>query len=77
MVMGCCKSASLRTPGAVMLTPNQCYGSSGSAPPSLEVFKNCRDVTLRDVVSGHGGDGLGLDLMTLKILSNLNYSIIL
>ena len=29
---------------------------------SLEVFKNCRDVALRDVVSGHGGDGLGLDL---------------
>ncbi len=31
--------------------------------PSLEVFKNCGDVALRDVVSGHGGDGLmvGLD----------------
>ena len=26
--------------------------------PSLEVFKNRRDVALRDVVSGHGGDGL-------------------
>jgi len=31
--------------------------------PSLEVFENHRDVTLRDMVSGHGGDGLvvGLD----------------
>lgn len=56
MVMGCCKSASLRTPGAVMLTPNQCYGSSGSAPPSLEVFKNCRDVTWLV-----GWIGVGLD----------------
>ena len=30
---------------------------------SLEVFKECGDVALRDVVSGHGGDGLmvGLD----------------
>jgi len=26
--------------------------------PSLEVFKNCVDVTVRDVVSGHGGGGL-------------------
>ena len=31
--------------------------------PSLEVFKKCADVALRDVVSGHSGDGLrvGLD----------------
>ena len=30
---------------------------------SLEVFKNCGDVALRDVVSGHGEVGLmvGLD----------------
>jgi len=27
--------------------------------PSLEAFKNSVDVALRDVVSGHGGDGLG------------------
>jgi len=25
---------------------------------SLEVFKSCVDVVLRDTVSGHGGDGL-------------------
>jgi len=25
--------------------------------PSLEVFNNCVDVALRDVVSGHGGTG--------------------
>jgi len=24
---------------------------------SLEVFRNCGDVVLRDVVSGHGGNG--------------------
>jgi len=31
--------------------------------PSLEVFENCVGEALRDVVSGHGGDGLmaGLD----------------
>ena len=31
--------------------------------PSLEVFKKCGDVTLRDMVNGHGGDGsvVGLD----------------
>jgi len=26
--------------------------------PSLEVFKKCRDVTPRGMVSGHGGNGL-------------------
>ena len=26
--------------------------------PFLDVFRNCVDVTLRDMVSGHGGDGL-------------------
>ena len=32
-------------------------------PPSLEVFKNRVDVALRDMVRGHGGNGLmaGLD----------------
>ena len=41
---------------------------------SLEMFKNCVDVALRDVVSGHSGGGLlvGLDglrsFLTLKIL---------
>ena len=31
--------------------------------PSLETFRNCEDVALREMVSGHGGDGLmvGLD----------------
>jgi len=31
--------------------------------PSLEVFQNSRDVALGDMVSGHGGNGLGLDLV--------------
>ena len=26
--------------------------------PSLEMFKNNGDVTVRDMISGHGGDGL-------------------
>ena len=33
---------------------------------SLEVFKNCGDVALRDVVSGHGGDGLMIGLHGLR-----------
>ena len=28
---------------------------------SLEVFRSCGDVALRDVVNGHGGVGWGLD----------------
>jgi len=34
--------------------------------PSLEVFKKCGDVALRDVVSGHGGDGLVVELDDLR-----------
>ena len=37
--------------------------------PSLEVFKNRVDVALRDVVSGHGGGGLGLDLEIVEVFS--------
>ena len=36
--------------------------------PSLEVFQNCVDVALRDVVSGHGGDGLLVGLEDLRSL---------
>ena len=35
---------------------------------SLEVFKNRVDVALRDVVSGHGGDGLLVRLSDLRDL---------
>ena len=34
--------------------------------PSLEVFKNCVDVALRDMGKGHGGDGLMLGLHDLS-----------
>ena len=44
--------------------------------PSLEVFKSHGDVALWDVVSGHGGDGLGLDWVVLGVFSNLNGSVI-
>jgi len=33
---------------------------------SLEVFKKCVDVVLRDTVSGHGGDGLVIGLNDLR-----------
>ena len=36
--------------------------------PSLEVAKNLGDVALGDMVSGHGGVGLGLDLEILLVL---------
>jgi len=35
---------------------------------SLAVFKKCADVALRDVVSGHGGDGLMVELDDLRCL---------
>ena len=41
------------------------------------VVKRCGDVTPRDMVSGYGGDGLGLDLMILEVFSSLNHSKIL
>jgi len=34
--------------------------------PSLEVFKKCGDVALRDVVSGHGADGSTVELDDLS-----------
>lgn len=36
-----------------------------------------RDMVLRDMVSGHGGDGMGLNLGILEISSNLHGSKIL
>ena len=42
--------------------------------PSLGVFQRCEDVAVRDVVSGHGEDGLVLDLGISVVFSNLNDS---
>jgi len=39
---------------------------------SRKVFEERGDAVLRDMVSGHGGDGLGLDLA--KVFSNLSDS---
>ena len=39
--------------------------------PSLEVFKKCGGVTLRDVVSGYGGGGVGVGLGELRDLLQL------
>jgi len=41
--------------------PRQLVGSL-----SLEVFKNCGDVALKDLVSGHGGNGLVVGLDDLR-----------
>jgi len=38
----------------------------GGGIPSPQVFKNCGDVGLRDVVSGHCGDGLMVGLTDLR-----------
>ena len=46
--------------------PREAMGS-----PSLEVFQNRVDVALRDVVSGHGGDGLAAGLDDLSGLFQL------
>jgi len=48
--------------------------------PPLEGVSNCADVALRvmvSVVSGHDGDGLGLDWVILEIFSSLNNSMTL
>jgi len=37
--------------------------------PSLEVFKKVGDVALRDMISGHGGDGLTIGLDDFSGLS--------
>ena len=36
--------------------------------PSLEVFRNRVDVALKDMVSGHGGGGLAVELSDLRAL---------
>ena len=41
--------------------PRQLVGSL-----SLEVFKSCGDVALKDLVSGHGGNGLVVGLDDLR-----------
>ena len=52
----------------------QAAQGGGVESPSLEVFKSRGDVALRDMVSEHGGDGLGFDWMVLVGFSNLNPS---
>lgn len=38
---------------------------------------SCGDVALGNTVSGHSGDGLGLELEILEAFSNLHNSVIL
>lgn len=39
---------------------------------SLELFRKCGDVALGDMASGHGGVGLGLNLVIMEVFSNCN-----
>ena len=41
------------------------------------MFKNRGDVVLKDIVSGHGGDRLGLGLVISEVFSSLTDSVIL
>jgi len=52
--------------------PGEVVGSQ-----SLEVFQSRVDVALRDMVSGHGGDGLTFGPGDLRGLSNIKSSLIL
>ena len=45
--------------------------------PTLEVFRKCGDMALRNMVSGHGGDGLGLVWMIPVVFHNPYDSIVL
>ena len=53
------------------------HGASWVAWVCQKVFKSHGDVGLGDMVSGHGGDGLGLDLEILEVFSALNESMAL
>jgi len=44
---------------------------------SLEVFKNCEDVALRDVVRGHGVMGWLFDCVVLEVFYDLNDSMVI
>lgn len=48
-----------------------------AVPLSLQVIKSCGDVAVKSMLSGHGGDGLGRDLVILEVFSNLNESMTL
>lgn len=54
---------------------HSCPGSVGSL--SVEVLQNCGDATLKDMVSGRGRDGLGLDLWILEVFSSFYDSFVL
>jgi len=45
--------------------------------PSLEVFEEHGDVSLRAMASEHGGDGLMVGKMVLVVFSNVNDSMFL
>ena len=51
--------------------------AQGAGVTNPGMFKQCGDVALRDMVSGHGGMGLHLDWVILVIVSNLNDSVVL
>ena len=69
----CYQKVLLRRSGGALAKAAQ--GVVGSPP--MEVFQNHGVVVVRDVGSGHGGGGLGLDWVILKVLSGINDSMIL
>ena len=69
----CYQKVLLRRSGGALAKAAQ--GVVGSPP--MEVFQNPGVVAVRDVGSGHGGGGLGLDWVILKVLSGINDSMIL
>ena len=66
--VGCWEELLLQKSGQTLTRLPREVGMS----PSPEVFQNRGDVAPRDIVIGHGGDGLGLGWMILEVFSNLN-----
>ena len=76
MAISCARGGSGWILGSISSQKEQWLPMEVVESPSLEVFKNHGAVALRDVVSGHGGNGLIIGLHDLRGLSNLKDSMI-
>lgn len=61
---------------AFLSTAFNCLPREVAVSLSLEVFKYHGDVALRNMISGHNRDGLGVGMDDLKGLSDLNDSML-